>query len=140
MSIAKIPVSRASNCIEECLFEKHTLERLVLSFVSDLGCNTEATNIKGRRCEIMKTPTINLSGEDALVLQIISESGEEDIVSLERSLGISRGRVLASLESLRRKGLITVRRISGDWWVRISTKGKQLTHYVWPELAMSRTP
>lgn len=74
-----------------------------------------------------------------MVLQVISETGEEDIISLEQSLGISRGRVMASLENLRRKGLITVRRISGDWWVRISAKGKQLTHHVWPELAMSST-
>ncbi len=84
----------------------------------------------------MKTPHVNLSSEDALVLQIISESGEEDIISLEQSLGMNRGRVMASLESLRRKGLITVRRISGDWWVRVSAKGKQLTHHIWPEFAM----
>ena len=85
----------------------------------------------------MKTPHINLTNEDALVLQLISESGEEDIISLEQSLNMNRGRVLASLESLRRKGLITIQSMSGDWWVRISSKGKQLTHYVWPELSMS---
>ncbi len=85
----------------------------------------------------MKTPHISLSSEDAMVLQQISESGEEDIISLERSLGMNRGRVMASLESLRRKGLITIQRISGDWWVHISNKGKELTHHVWPELAIS---
>lgn len=83
----------------------------------------------------MKTPHISLSSEDAMVLQQISESGEEDIISLERSLGMNRGRVMASLESLRKKGLITIQRISGDWWVHISSKGKKLTHHVWPELA-----
>lgn len=87
----------------------------------------------------MKTPRINLTSEDALVLQLISESGEEDITSLEQSLGMNRGRLLAILKSLRRKGLISIRRISGDWWVHISGKGKQLTHYVWPELSMSAT-
>jgi DNA-binding MarR family transcriptional regulator len=85
----------------------------------------------------MKTPRINLTSEDALVLQLISESGEEDLISLEQSLGMNRGRLLAILKSLRRKGLITIQRISGDWWVHISGKGKQLTHYVWPELSMS---
>ncbi|HTK39339.1 MAG TPA: MarR family winged helix-turn-helix transcriptional regulator [Patescibacteria group bacterium] len=88
----------------------------------------------------MKTPQISLSSEDAMVLQLISESGEEDIISLERSLGMNRGRVMASLESLRRKGLISIQRISGDWWVHISAKGKQLTHHVWPELTMSPSP
>lgn len=83
----------------------------------------------------MKTPQINLKSEDAIVLQQISESGEEDIASLERSLGIQRGRLLASIESLRKKGLVTIERISGDWWVHVSTKGKQLTHYMWPEMA-----
>lgn len=83
----------------------------------------------------MKTPHISLSSEDAMVLQLISETGEEDIISLERSLGMKRGRVMASLESLRKKGLITIQRISGDWWVHISSKGKELTHHVWPELA-----
>lgn len=83
----------------------------------------------------MKTPHINLTNEDALVLQLISESGEEDVISLEQSLNMNRGRVLASLESLRHKGLITIRRISGDWWVRISSKGKRLTNYMWPELS-----
>lgn len=85
----------------------------------------------------MKTPLISLTSEDALVLQIISETGEEDIIGLEQSLGMNRGRVMASLESLRRKGLISIQRISGDWWVHISAKGKRLTHHVWPELAMS---
>ena len=83
----------------------------------------------------MKTPHVSLNNEDALVLQQISEMGEDDVVGLERSLGMKRGRVLASIESLRRKGLITVERISGDWWVQLSTKGKELTHHMWPEFA-----
>ena len=82
----------------------------------------------------MKTPRVDLSNEDALVLQQISESGEEDVQNLAQSLGMQRGRVMASLESLRRKGLIVVQRTAGDWWVKVSTKGKQLSHYVWPEM------
>lgn len=85
----------------------------------------------------MKTTQIDLSNEDAMVLQQISESGEEDIVSLSRTLGMKRGRVMASLESLRRKGLIVVQRTASDWWVRVSSRGKQLSHYVWPEMPMS---
>lgn len=83
----------------------------------------------------MKTPPITLSHEDALVLQQISELGEEDVIGLERALSMNRSRVLASIESLRRKGLITVERIAGDWWVHLSTKGKKLTHFMWPEFA-----
>ena len=84
----------------------------------------------------MKAPTINLSNDDALVLQQISESGEEDIVSLASNLGMHKGRIMAILNSLRRKGLITIERTAGDWWVHISKKGKDLTTYVWPDMAM----
>ena len=85
----------------------------------------------------MKTSQIRLSNEDAMILQQISESGEEDVRSLSQSLGLHQSRVRASIEHLRRKGLITVQRISGEWWVKISGKGKQLTHYVWPEMSLS---
>ena len=86
----------------------------------------------------MKTPQVNLSNEDALVLQQISESGEEDVISLSASLNMRRARVMASLETLRRKGLITIQRTAGDWWVHISSKGKAITHYMWPELPVQR--
>lgn len=82
----------------------------------------------------MKTPTINLSNDDALVLQQISESGEEDVVSLASSLGMHRGRIMAILNSLRRKGLINIERTAGEWWVQVSQKGKELTTYVWPDM------
>lgn len=82
----------------------------------------------------MKQPRVSLSAEDAMVLQQISETGEEDLISLEQMLNMKRGRVMASLENLRKKGLITVQRNAGDWWVHMSTKGKELTRYVWPEM------
>lgn len=83
----------------------------------------------------MKQPKVSLSAEDAMVLQQISETGEEDLTSLEQVLGMQRGRVMASLEALRKKGLITIQRTAGDWWVRMSSKGKELTSYVWPEMS-----
>lgn len=84
----------------------------------------------------MKAPTINLTSDDALVLQQISESGEEDVMSLASGLGMHRGRIMAILNSLRRKGLITIERTAGDWWVQVSQKGKDLTTYVWPDMAL----
>lgn len=84
----------------------------------------------------MKTPTINLSNDDAMVLQQISETGEEDVMSLASGLGMHRGRIMAIINSLRRKGLITVERTAGDWWVHISQKGKELSTYVWPDMTM----
>lgn len=84
----------------------------------------------------MKVPPINLSNDDAMVLQQILESGEEDVVSLSKGLGIHRGRIKAILNSLRRKGLITIERTASDWWVQISKKGKDLSSYVWPDMTM----
>lgn len=84
-----------------------------------------------------KKPHINLSNEDAMVLQLISETGEEDIVSLTQALGMRRARVMASLESLRRKGLITIQRTAGDWWIHISNKGKEMSTYIWPDIAVA---
>lgn len=81
----------------------------------------------------MKTPQVTLSNEDAMILQQINQTGEEDIISLEQALGMQRGRLLARLEHLRRKGLITIQRTASDWWVQMSSKGKQVSTYIWPE-------
>lgn len=81
----------------------------------------------------MKTPQVTLSNEDAMILQQINQTGEEDIISLEQALGMQRGRLLARLEHLRRKGLITIQRTASDWWVQVSSKGKQVSTYIWPE-------
>lgn len=104
-----------------------------------LGVNTVwyKQTRKGKEAIMPKHAQINLSNEDAMVLQLISETGEEDVVSLSRSLGMRRARVMASLESLRRKGLITVQRTAGDWWVHISSKGKEMSTYIWPEMTTS---
>ena len=82
----------------------------------------------------MKKSAINLSTEDAIVFQHISESGEDDVVSLASSLGMQKGRVMASINSLRKKGLVVVQRTAEDWWVHVSQRGKQVSQCVWPEL------
>ncbi len=86
----------------------------------------------------MKTTSpVTITNEEAIVLQQISESGEEDIVSLAQSLRMNRRRVMQTLEHLKHKGLITIKTTYGDWWVRTSAKGTRLVHYMWPELSMS---
>ena len=86
----------------------------------------------------MKTTNrITISNEEAIVLQQISESGEEDLVSLARGLRMHRSRVMQHLEHLKHKGLITIKATYGDWWVRTSAKGTRLGRYMWPEMQMS---
>ncbi len=86
----------------------------------------------------MKTTNrITISNEEAIVLQQISESGEEDLVSLARGLRMHRSRVMQHLEHLKHKGLITIKATYGDWWVRTSAEGTRLVRYMWPEMQMS---
>lgn len=80
---------------------------------------------------------IELTNEEAIVLQQISESGEEDIVSLSSGLRMSRHSVVQHLSRLKRKGLITVKALYGDWWVSTSAKGAYVVHFMWPETAMA---
>lgn len=76
---------------------------------------------------------VTLSTNEALILQQISETGEEDVMSLSSMLGLRRQQVMRTLERLRRKGLISIQRTASDWWVHVSSKGKEFSQYVWPE-------
>ncbi len=77
---------------------------------------------------------ITLSTDEALVLQQISECGEEDLVGLARGLRMSRQRVALLLTHLKHKGLIRITTSYGDWWVKTSRKGADLVRSLWPEL------
>lgn len=83
-----------------------------------------------------KAHTIELTSDEAIILQQITEAGEEDVVGLTRSLKMSRGRIVELLERLRHKGLITMKVTYGEWWVRISIQGKRTLLYLWPEMAV----
>ena len=73
--------------------------------------------------------TAQLPEEYALVLQEVAEVGEEDIAMLEESLRFDHARLMHILQNLRHKGLITF----SHNWVRLSSKGRRLLTYLWPE-------
>jgi len=78
--------------------------------------------------------TINLPEEYAVVLQEVSETGEEDISLLEESLRFDHGRLMHILQNLRHKGLIYFSQDSyRDPLIRLSSKGKRMMNYMWPE-------
>lgn len=81
--------------------------------------------------------TVNLTTDEALVLQQISEHGEDDLIGLARSLRMSRQRVATLLTHLKHKGLIRIKAGYGDWWVQTSRKGTNVVRSLWPELRMS---
>jgi hypothetical protein len=77
---------------------------------------------------------IRLPQEQALVLQQINELGEEDFSGLARGLHFGRAKLAEIIQSLHHKRLIIVRRASyADILVRLSAKGQQVIHMVWPE-------
>jgi DNA-binding MarR family transcriptional regulator len=80
---------------------------------------------------------ITLSTDEALVLQHISEQGEDDIVGLSHGLRMSRQRVATLLAHLKNKGLVRIQAQYDEWWVQTSRKGSRLVRAMWPELQMT---
>ena len=82
-----------------------------------------------------KVQPVNLTSDEALVLQQIAENGEDDVIGLSRGLRMSRSRVAQQLDRLRAKKLVTLKSTCGDLWARASKRGRQLVRYMWPEMA-----
>ena len=78
---------------------------------------------------------IALTNDEALVLQQITENGEDDVIGLSHGLRMSRSQVAKQLDRLRAKKLVTIKATCGDLWVRASKRGRQLVNYMWPEMA-----
>ena len=79
---------------------------------------------------------VNLTTNEALILQQIYEDGSDDVVVLAGQVGLSRRTVMNILVDLRRKGLMAIDQISGDAWVRLTARGKRLVQKIWPEAQM----
>ena len=78
---------------------------------------------------------IALTNDEALVLQQITENGEDDVIGLSHGLRMSRSQVAKQLDRLRAKKLVTIKATCGDLWVRASKRGRQLVNYMWAEMA-----
>ena len=82
---------------------------------------------------------VNLTTNEALILQQIYEDGSDDVVVLAGQVGLSRRMVMNILADLRRKGLMVIDQIYGDAWVRLTARGKRLVQKIWPEAQMITT-
>ena len=81
---------------------------------------------------------VDLPADYALVLQQVSEDGENEFSVLSETLNIKRSRLSHILHALRQKGLILIDKTSmGDAWVRLSSKGSKLVKQIWPEASMA---
>lgn len=72
--------------------------------------------------------------DQALILQIIEESGGEDIENLAASLRFERSRLVNLLIGLQHKGLIRIRNTGYGKTATLSRKGRKTTRLLWPEL------
>jgi len=79
--------------------------------------------------------TARLPEDYALVLQQVEESGEEEFDALAETMRFDRGRLTHIVQALRSKGLIAFNQHGSSAWIRLTSKGKQLMRYVWPESA-----
>jgi len=79
---------------------------------------------------------VNLTTNEALILQQIYEDGSDDVVVLAGQVRLSRRTVMNILADLRRKGLMAIDQIYGDAWVRLTARGKRLVQKIWPEAQM----
>ena len=78
------------------------------------------------------TTPVALTTSEAIVLQQLHEEGEDDARSLARMLGMSRHHTMAVVRTLRRKGLVMIDN-NDELWIRLTSQGKQLMNYLWPE-------
>jgi hypothetical protein len=77
---------------------------------------------------------LSLHKDYLLVLQQISEDGEDDLVSLEETLRFDRKQLKHIVQALQHKGLIKVKAVSKvDIWLTLSSKGRRFMEYMWPE-------
>ena len=84
----------------------------------------------------IQSKEVNLTTNEALILQQIYEDGGDDVVVLAGQVGLSRRTVMNILADLRRKGLMAIDQIYGDAWVRLTACGKRLVQKIWPEAQM----
>jgi CTP-dependent riboflavin kinase len=80
---------------------------------------------------------IELPHDSALVLQQVSEAGEEDFAELAQSLRFSHRRLAHIVTDLARKRLIHSRTAHFGVWIRLTTEGKRLIHSMWPEARLA---
>lgn len=78
---------------------------------------------------------INLTTNEAIVLQQINEDIEDDTWSLAKRVGMTRRHVMSVISRLQQKGLIALTNSYEGLWVRLTKEGRAFIRYVWPEAA-----
>ena len=77
--------------------------------------------------------TATISTRDALILQQLSDAGEEEVNDIVEELHEPRGRVMRQLAALKRRGLVHIYTKYGEIIIALTGRGRQAIHYLWPE-------
>lgn len=77
--------------------------------------------------------TLDLTTNEAIILQQIHEDGEDDTDTLAQMLDMSRPSIMNVVAHLKKRGLISIDDGYDGLWVRLTKKGRQFMNYIWPE-------
>jgi len=79
--------------------------------------------------------TQQLPYDYAIVLQQISEDGNDGFEDLVGTLRLERSRLGHILQALHHKGLIKIEHAAygEEMWLSLSSKGRRLIQHLWPE-------
>lgn len=77
--------------------------------------------------------TASISTRDALILQQLSDTGEEEVNDIIEELHEPRERIMRQLATLKRRGLVHIYSKYGEIIITLTGRGRQAVHYLWPE-------
>ena len=81
-----------------------------------------------------KTKQMDLSVNEALILQQVYEDGVDDVDSIVYQAGMPKKVTMSVLTELKSKGLLTViQQTYGKILVSVTSQGKKLVNAMWPE-------
>lgn len=110
--------------------------------IKNLG-STNNTEVKMRKNKSQKIrgskrhKQVDLTVNEALVLQQVFEDGEEDVDDIVEQIGMPKRITMNILSDLKSKGLLTViQRAYGKILVSVTSQGKKLVHTMWPEAVL----
>ena len=75
---------------------------------------------------------LNLTTNEAIVLQQVHEDGEDDIRSLSYELGMSRREIINNALRLEQKGLLDLHQSFDGLLLHVSQRGKTIIKQIWP--------
>ena len=106
--------------------------------INDLG-NTNNTEVEMRKNKSQETrkskkyKQVDLTVNEALVLQQVFEDGEEDVDDIVDQIGMPKRITMNILSDLL---LTVIQRAYGKILVSVTSQGKKLVHTMWPEAVL----